>query len=314
MLVDYEDSDSDGDTARKASPPPSPPKLEEAKPGMKRKRTFVVPLSTEAVQDFKAELKARASAPSEEANEAAAPSMFGPVRSRISSFLPPPKNKTASSTSASALFAKNRKDTAEPVDKATKSHEVEVDSEKAGSDVENDPTDEEPPQEFAMPKITSTGFKVSLPPAAPIVEEESNQIADHDAESPADDAVPTVSMPLTDESVQWYPELDDIAAADERIADELAAPGVKVIDVNADVLRQKSDWQAPQNQKKAEFISQFRGGGGASSAQQPAKLLRRKNQITSLLFDARQKELEIWEAGASSRKSKAQVAARYGWK
>lgn len=50
-----------------------------------------------------------------------------------------------------------------------------------------------------------------------------------------------------------------------------------------------------------------------SAKEKPTKLHKRKHQIGSLLYDMRQKEMELAERRAKGFLTKAETHAKYGW-
>jgi len=55
------------------------------------------------------------------------------------------------------------------------------------------------------------------------------------------------------------------------------------------------------------------GSGALPTAPKPSQIQRRKHQLTALVYEAQQKELELLERGSASRKTKQVTRGKYGW-
>lgn len=110
-----------------------------------------------------------------------------------------------------------------------------------------------------------------------------------------------------------FPEVSRVAEDAVRFSGRRGrkdAPPSEIVEVKQDELMKN---RPREDQVKSTGIAFGPAYQPASTKGKPSKLHKRKHQIGSLLFDMRQKEMELAERRSKGFLTKAQTQAKYGW-
>ncbi|ELR13464.1 uncharacterized protein ACA1_245670 [Acanthamoeba castellanii str. Neff] len=84
--------------------------------------------------------------------------------------------------------------------------------------------------------------------------------------------------------------------------------GAKIVDVSQAQITDKTGWSK-------EFIQEnlAKATSSVSAKDRPMGMQKRKHQITSLAYEAKQREMELLNQRANARKTKSETWGKYGW-
>ncbi|CAI9107273.1 OLC1v1006592C1 [Oldenlandia corymbosa var. corymbosa] len=120
------------------------------------------------------------------------------------------------------------------------------------------------------------------------------------------------SNQVQESSTSFVPEMSGIAGSAFKVPGKRGRNYVpeEIIEVKQDELMKN---RPREDQVKVTGIAFGPSHQPASTKGKPSKLHKRKHQITSLLFDMKQKETELAERRARGFLTKAQTQGKYGW-